>query len=212
MPRLLEGLPEEEVRRVLASARRRKFARNEVVFHEGDLADAVHLISKGRVAVRVTTALGDVATLSILGEGDIFGEMALLTPSERTATVTALEPTETLSITRENFERLRRERPAVMEVLASILAEKVRRASAQLVEALYVPADLRVLRRLLDLAAIYGDGAVIPLRQEDLAGMAGTSRATVNRVLREEVQRGTLELGRGRIRILKRDVITRRAY
>lgn len=212
MPRLLEGLPEEEVRRVLASARRRKFARNEVVFHEGDLADAVHLISKGRVAVRVTTALGDVATLSILGEGDIFGEMALLTPSERTATVIALEPTETLSITRENFERLRRERPAVMEVLASILAEKVRRASAQLVEALYVPADLRVLRRLLDLAAIYGDGAVIPLRQEDLAGMAGTSRATVNRVLREEVQRGTLELGRGRIRILKRDVITRRAY
>lgn len=212
MPRLLEGLPEEEVRRVLASARRRKFARNEVVFHEGDLADAVHLISKGRVAVRVSTALGDVATLSILGEGDIFGEMALLTPSERTATVIALEPTETLSITRENFERLRRERPAVMEVLASILAEKVRRASAQLVEALYVPADLRVLRRLLDLAAIYGDGAVIPLRQEDLAGMAGTSRATVNRVLREEVQRGTLELGRGRIRILKRDVITRRAY
>jgi CRP-like cAMP-binding protein len=98
-------------------------------------------------------------------------------------------------------------------VLIAILAAEVRRLSQHLVEALYVSADKRVLRRLVEMTAIFGHGdsaAVVPLTQEDLAGLAGTSRATVNRVLREEEARGTLELGRGRTTVLNADELARR--
>ena len=73
---LFGDLPSEEIRRVLAMARRRTFGRGEVVFHEGDPADSLHLIAKGRFAVRVTTPLGETATLAIRGPGDLVGEFA----------------------------------------------------------------------------------------------------------------------------------------
>jgi CRP/FNR family transcriptional regulator, cyclic AMP receptor protein len=200
--RLFAGLPQEDVRRLLTVARRRSFQRNEVVFHRGDPGDTLHLIGKGRFAVRITTQLGDTATLAVMGPGDAFGELALVSSDRfRSATVVALEAAETYSIGATDVERLRRDHPGVNEVLIGILAERVRQLNERLVEALFVPAETRVLRRLRDLTKVYGDGserAVIPLTQEDIAGLAGTSRATVNRVLREEERRGTVELGRGK--------------
>ena len=99
------------------------------------------------------------------------------------------------------------------EVLIAILVSEVKRLSRHLLEALYVPSDKRVLRRLVELSAVYGAGGesvAIPLRQEDLAGLAGTSRATVNRVLREEEARGAVALGRGRITVLDVATLERR--
>ena len=87
------------------------------------------------------------------------------------------------------------------DVLLRLLAEQLRRASDRVVEAHYVDADTRVRRRLCELAEVY-EGGVVPLTQEDLAAMAGTSRATVNRVVREETARGTVEHARGRVTIL----------
>jgi CRP-like cAMP-binding protein len=113
-----------------------------------------------------------------------------------------------------DFARLVAEHPGVHVVLTALIAERLRRANALLVEALYVPADRRVLRRLCDLAALYGHGdgpSLVPLRQEDIADLAGTSRETVNRVLREEQERGTIELGRGRTTVRDRDALARRA-
>jgi CRP-like cAMP-binding protein len=96
--------------------------------------------------------------------------------------------------------------------LIGFLAEEVRRQNELLLEALYVPVERRVLRRLSELSALYaGRDAVIPLTQEQLAEMVGTSRATVNRVLREEQQRGNVELRRGRTVVLDADAIARRA-
>ena len=211
---LLGGIPEADVQRVLSIARRRTFRRGEVVFHMGDPADTLHLIASGRFAVRVQTALSDVAILTVLGPGQLFGELALLQPdARRSATVEALEPGETRSVHRPDFEELRRRHPQVSEVLIAILAGQVQRLSRQLLEALYMPADTRVLRRVSELAEIYGSGdgeVTVPLRQEDLAGLAGTSRATVNRVLREEEGRGTVRLGRGRVVVLDRATLARR--
>ena len=207
---LLEGVPEDDVRALLSIARRRKFGRGEVVFHENDPADTLHLIDKGRFAVRTQTALGDTAILAVLGPGDMFGELALLEGNEpRSATVSSLEPGETRSVHRMDFERLRRQHPETASVLIGILSGQVRRLSRHLLEALYVPADKRVLRRLLEVAALYDEG-VVPLTQEDLAGLAGTSRATVNRVLREEEARGTVKLGRGRTSVLDAETLERR--
>jgi CRP/FNR family transcriptional regulator, cyclic AMP receptor protein len=208
---LLAGVPEEDVQLVLSIARRRKFGRGEVVFHSEDPADTLHLIAKGRFVVRVTTALGDTAILSVLGPGEMFGELALLEGEDarRSATVAAIEPAETRSVHRIDFERLRSRNPETVNVLIAILAAQVQRLSKHLVEALYVPADKRVLRRLNEMAEIFSDG-VVPLTQEDLAGLAGTSRATVNRVLREEEERGTVKLGRGRTTVLDSEALARR--
>ncbi len=99
-------------------------------------------------------------------------------------------------------------------VLLGLLTEKVRRLDERMVEAHYLGADARVRRRLLELGAIYGgaDGeTVIPLTQEEIAAMAGTSRATVNRVLREEEKRGTLQLRRGKTLLVAPDELARRA-
>jgi CRP/FNR family transcriptional regulator, cyclic AMP receptor protein len=203
--RLFAGVPQEDVRRLLAIARRRSFARGEVVFHRGDPANALHLIVQGRFAVAITTPLGETAVLGIRGPGDAFGELALVSAAaeERSATVSALEPGETRSVSWEDFARLRREHPSVDAVLVAILAESVRRLSEHVIEAYYLPAESRVLRRLAELAELYG--GVVPLPQEALAELAGTSRATVNRVLQEQQQRGHIQLGRAKITILERD-------
>jgi CRP/FNR family cyclic AMP-dependent transcriptional regulator len=199
---LFAGVPQEDVRRLLAIARRRTFARGEVVFHRGDPANALHLIVQGRFAVAITTPLGETAMLGVRGPGEAFGDLALVSggSTERSATVSALEPAETRSVLRDDFARLRREHPGIDVVLVAILAESVRRLSEQVAEAYYLPAERRVLRRLADLAELYG-GAV-PLTQEALAELAGTSRATVNRVLREQQQRGTVELSRSKTVVL----------
>jgi CRP/FNR family transcriptional regulator, cyclic AMP receptor protein len=210
---LLAGLPAEDVRRVLAIARRRTFEKGEVVFHRDDPADSLHLIVRGRFGARVLTPLGDQVLLDVLGPGDSFGELALLLPdARRSATVSALEDGETRSIFRDDFARLQRSHPGVKDGLLRLLAEQLRRASERLVEAHYVDADTRVRRRLLDLARSYGSAndAVVPLTQEELAAMAGTSRATVNRVLREEQRRGVVSLSRGRVTLVDPDELGRR--
>lgn len=211
---LLAGVPDGDVQQLLQIARRRTFRRGEVVFHMGDPADTLHLVVSGRFAVRVQTALADVAVLTILGPGDLFGELALLeADGRRSATVEALEAGETRSIHRPDFEALRGRHPAVTDVVTAILAAQVRRLTGNLLEALYLPADRRVRRRVAELAETYAPGggeAAIPLRQEDLAGLAGTSRATVNRVLREEEARGTVRLARGRTVVLDREALARR--
>ena len=207
---LLGDVPEEDVARLLSTARRRRFAKGEVLFHEGDPATSVHLIDHGRVAVCVTTPGGEVATLDVLAAGDVVGELALLSPEcERSATVVALEPVQTHSLGQSDFARLRREYPSVEEVLVQLLATRVRRLDARLLEALYVPADRRVRRRLLELAELYGDE--VALTQEDLAGLAGTTRATVNRILRQEERDGAVSLSRGKVRLLDRHALSRRA-
>jgi CRP/FNR family transcriptional regulator, cyclic AMP receptor protein len=211
--RLLADVPSDELQQMLTIARRRPFDRGEVVFHEGDPADSLHLIVSGRFAVRIRTPLGDTTLLAIYGPGDAFGELALVAPpSHRSATVVALEAAETRSVFREDFEALRTRHPGVDRILVSLLADRIREMNERLLEAHYVDAETRVRRHLRQLASVYErDGAsVIPLTQEEIAEIAGTSRATVNRVLREEERRGVIELKRGRTTIVDPEQLARR--
>src|SRR5207248_7948656 len=169
-----------ELRHLVAVARRTRYPRNEVVFHRGDPADTLHLIATGHFAARVETGLGDSVTMSVHGPGDAFGELALLDEDRaRSSTVAALEEPTTYAVHRDDCTRLRHEYPGVNEVLTRLLAHRVRRTSELLVEALFVAAEIRVLRRLGELATLYGGGGratVVPLSQSELAGLAGTSR------------------------------------
>jgi CRP-like cAMP-binding protein len=211
---LLADLPAADVRQLLSIARRRTFEKGEVVLHRDDPADSLHLIVRGRFAARVDTPLGDTVLFDVLGPGQAFGELALLLPGERrSATVSALEDGETRSVYRDDFTRLQRSHPAVKDVLLRLLAEQLRRMSDRVAEAHYVDADTRVRRRLVELSRVYSSGdesAVVPLTQEDMAAMAGTSRATVNRVLREEARRGSVALARGRVTVLEPEELERR--
>lgn len=212
---LLEVLPDGERQAVRESMVRRRFGKGETLFHEGDLGDQLLQVDKGRVAIRITTVLGDVATLTILGRGDVFGEQALLdSANRRTATAIALEPVEVRSLHRDRFAELRRRHPGVDRMLIELLAAQVRRLSSNLVEALYLPVERRVLRRLVELNDLYDDGpvpVVIPLRQDDVASLVGTTRPTVNRVLQQLAEDGVVVIGRGRIEVQNPAALSRRA-
>lgn len=186
------------------------------MFHEGDPGDALHLVDKGHVAVKRSTPLGDVATLLVLGPGDVFGELAVVAPGPRNATVVALDAVETLALHGDVFDELRVTHPSIDRVLVRALVGEVRRLSARLVEALYVPADKRVFLRLSELTRIFTvpgqDGPVlVPLTQEELAQLAGTTRPTANRVLRAAEEAGVVAVGRGRIEVLDAAGLARRS-
>jgi len=214
---LLAGLTDGDRKALLAQARPRRFSKGEVVFHEGDPADSLHLVDKGRFAVRVTTPLGDKATLGVVGAGGWFGELSIVSDAPRNATVAALEPGETLSLRRQQVDEIRRRDRGVDQVLIGALVAELRQTSARLLEALYVPADTRVLRRLAEVAALYAssDGTsptVVPLTQDEIAQLAGTTRPTVNRVLRVAAADGIVALRRGRIELLDRERLQRAAH
>jgi len=226
-PRLLEPLSAADRADVLAAAVPKRFRRGETLVQEGEPGESLHLVRAGRVAVRVSTPDGATATLTVMSAGDSFGELALLGDHVRTATVVALEPGETLVLTRSAFDALRRSHPGVERVLTEALARRVRELSAALLEALYEPVDRRVMARLVDLARTYAvppgpapparPGApaaprpvIVPITQDDLAGMAGTTRPTTNQVLQRLAEEGVLTLGRGRIEL--RDVAALRRH
>jgi CRP/FNR family cyclic AMP-dependent transcriptional regulator len=206
---LLRPLDEDDRRRVLAAASRHRYRRGEAIFREGDPGDSLHLLDKGHVAVQMTTPLGDVLTLAVLGPGEMFGELAALTTSpHRSATIRSLDRTETLVVSGEAFTELRSRHPRLNELLLELASARIPRLSGQLVEALFVRADKRVLRRVLALAELHGGGlagTTIPVRQDDVAELAGTSRPTVNRALKEAEAGGAVVLGRGRITVVDPD-------
>jgi len=214
--KLLAGVPDKDVRQVLSIARRRTFKRGEVVFHEADPADSLHLVVSGRFAVHRTTRLGEEALLVVRAPGEAFGELALVSAEPRSATVYALEPAETMCVLRREFDRLRSRHPSVDRILVSLLAHELRRTDELLTQAYYESAERRVLRRLLELVDVYGSGSgesqtEIPLTQEQLASLAGASRATVNAVLSAERSRGTISLRRGGTIVHDVDAVARRA-
>lgn len=201
---ILRNLEPSDRRTVLASAIRRKYRTGEHLFHQADPGDSVHLIEQGHVSIQVVNQAGTTLTLTILSPGSFFGEQALLDPdSRRTAAAVAVGTVETLELRRAAFNELQRRYPPVTIVLIEMLAAQVRRLSEQLLDAHTLTAEERVLKHLGQLAESFSkDGsATIPLTQEDLASLAGTTRPTANRALQGLVDRGLIGLRRGRIEV-----------
>ena len=195
------GLDERQLR---ASCIRRRYDRGEVIFHEGDPAGALHLLDKGRVAVRLTTPMGDVGLLDVLQVGDTFGEQALVDGvGERTATVAAIDKVETLALDRAGFEQLRTHNHGVDRFLLMVLAARLRHTSLHLLDALYLPAEVRVVRCVVQMHEMFCDAAhkTIPLTQAEIASMAGVTRSTANRVLKHAEVDGLLRVARAHIEV-----------
>ncbi len=215
--RLLASLAERERREILAAARRRSFDRGEVLVHDGDPADSLHLIVEGRVAVQVSTPSGEQATLNILSPGDYFGELSLVRQDRerrRTASVVALEPVTTLVVSAATFDALCARDPTFDQLLISALAGRIEQLSARLLDALYTGLDRRLYRCLVELANVYGPGedpVIIPLTQQHLADLVGGARPTVNQVLRKLNEQEIVELQRGRVIVYDASALRRKA-
>ena len=107
--------------------RTRRFRRGEVIFHLGDPGDALFIVTSGAIKIMLPSDTGDEAILATLRAGDVFGELALLDGAPRSATATALEPSETLILPRAQFRELLATEPAIRDALLASLAAELRR-------------------------------------------------------------------------------------
>lgn len=198
---------------LVAASRPRHYRAGEMIFHQGDPCDCLYLLRSGRVAVQRWTADGEQVTLGLLVAPAEFGEIGILrSDHHHTASVLALEDAQVLSVSADRFHQLRASHPQLTEWLLATLAARLERTSALLSDALFLDADQRIAKRLLDCRAAFGEfGACLPLRQSDIAAMAGVSRPTANRALRQLADQGVVTLGRREIQIVDLDALGRAA-
>lgn len=190
---------------------RRRFERNEVVFHQGDLASGLHVIESGWFLVQALTRTGERVGLTIEGPGQVFGELALLdSVGRRTATIRALRAGETMVLDAENISELRRTKPEIDRFLILLLTDRVERLTLQLAEAAWTSADKRVCRLVLRLLDVF-DGETIRLKQSEVASLAHTTRPTVSTVLNALAREEVVVTGRGFVTVLDIDTLKSRA-
>ncbi len=203
---VLASLPAPEIEKLLSVGRRQRFVKGEFIMRYGDPPACLHLVDRGQATIRVRTPHGDQAILRILGPGATCGELALINARVlHTATVTAIRSCETIAVHRAHFERLRTDYPGLDRSLLQSLSAQVDQLSQQLLDVLFMPTSERVLRRVISLVDDFG--CVIPLTQEDLALMSGTTRPTVNEALRAIERAGAIRIGRGHIHVLDRELL-----
>jgi len=197
--------------------RRRRFRRNEVIFHQGDPGDSLHVVAVGAVKIVLPSAEGEEAIIATLRPGDFFGELALLDGAPRSATATALEASETLVLPRDVFRELLDTLPGLRDALLSGLAKELRRLTGHVEELHFLDLAGRLAMRLARLASDATpdtNGAVHlpwPYTQSDLAAMIGGTRQSVNRLLSDLVDEDLIEIEPDELIIVDLDRLARRA-
>jgi CRP/FNR family transcriptional regulator, cyclic AMP receptor protein len=180
--------------------RRRRFRRNEVIFHQGDPGDSLHVVAAGAVKIVLPSAEGEEAIIATLRPGDFFGELALLDGAPRSATATALEPSETLVLPRPVFVGLLDTLPGLRDALLAGLSHELRRLTGHVEELHFLDLAGRLAMRLTRLAQEAQPDARgqikldWPYTQSDLAAMIGGTRQSVNRLLSELVDEGLINI------------------
>ena len=188
--RLFRDLEADVVSELVQSLARRRYRRGEVIFHQGDPGDALHIVARGSVKIGFISTDGDEAIIATLRTGDFFGELTLIDGAPRSATATATEPTETLLLARFRFRQLLESNPTLRDTLETSLAAEVRRMNDHVEELHFLDLEGRLAARLVRLVEEREPGArgVVELpfaySQGDLAAMIGGARQSVNRVLR----------------------------
>jgi CRP/FNR family cyclic AMP-dependent transcriptional regulator len=215
---LFAGMDRESLQAITRRLRSRRFRHGEVLFHEGDPGDALFVVASGAVKVVVPSEEGDEAILATLRRGDFFGELALLDGAPRSASAIALEPTEVLTLPRDQFRVLVASQPAIRDALLTSLAGELRRLTTHVAELHFLDLTGRLAARLARLAQEHGErlpsGAIrldAPLTQSDLAAMIGATRQSVNKLLGEFEADGLLLIERDSIVVPNLDRLSRTA-
>lgn len=189
----------------IATLRSRRYRRDETVFHQGDPGGALHVVVRGTIKIVLPAPeAGEPAILTTLGPGAFFGELALLDGEPHSASAVAVEPSETLMLGREAFDRLLETEPGLRRALLAALAGEMRRLTGHVEGLHFLDLAGRLARRIAELVEASPDAGsrdgecrvAWPYTQGELAGMIGGSRESVNRILTDFSARGLLRLER----------------
>ena len=203
---LFDGLSDEQAEVLKGRSRIRSFAPNTIVVNEGDDGSSLFVVQSGSLKVFLTDNVGREVTLSLLDPGDYFGELALLDDSPRSASVIALTRSEVLQIPRVAFLALIEAHPACMQIVVRNLVGRIRTLTESVRSLALVDVFGRI-SRIFNSLAVEEDGVGIidrRLTQQDLANMVGASREVVNRLLRDMVSGGYVEIEPQRIILRKK--------
>ncbi len=179
----------------------------EAFFSQGDSADSIFYLQKGRAKVTVVSKNGKEATVTLLSAGDFVGEESLASiPGLRLATASASSTCTALKIEREEMARVMHDEPAFADIFLRFLLARSMRTQADLVDQLFNSSEKRLARILL-LMAEYGmpgerDTFIPPVSQETLAEMIGTTRSRVSFFMNRFRKLGFINYG-GRIQLNK---------
>jgi CRP/FNR family transcriptional regulator, cyclic AMP receptor protein len=197
---LFSGLSDEDADAILVSAHRIRYPARAVIFAKGAPGQSMMAILQGRVRISVPSSEGREAVFKIMGDGEIFGEIALLDGRERTADAVAITACELLVVERRAFLPVLRRRPELCIRLLELLCERLRRTDQQVEDLLIRHFENRLARTLLRLGQEHGlreGGAVrinFSLSQTELANLAGGTRESVNRHLHSLERLGVIAL------------------
>jgi CRP/FNR family cyclic AMP-dependent transcriptional regulator len=204
---ILDTLPTDVVDDLRDHSITRDFRRGDTLVYQGDPSATVYYMSRGHAAVKVGTPHGETVTVALLSAGDSFGELAHLTGrEERTASVVALDDVQARIISEHEFQVQRTRHPEIGEALLTVLAARIDDLSERLAQSIYESVQRRCARRLLEAALLFREGepdtVSVPITQDDLAGLAGASRPTVNQVLGQLTDSGIVKTSRGSITVV----------
>jgi len=198
---LFEHADVDALAEVAGRLRRRHFRRNEVIFHQGDPGDSLHVVNSGAVKIVLPSPEGMEAIIATLRPGDFFGELSLLDGAPRSATAVALEASETLALPRDAFRELLDQDTGLRDALLVGLAHELRRVTGQVEELHFLDLAGRLAMRLSRLARDADPASDEvrldwPYTQSDLASMIGGTRQSVNKLLSELVYAGLVRIER----------------
>ncbi len=205
---IFADLEEETLTKISLLGKRKTYEKESVILLEHEAGTALFVIIHGKVKVSRVSDDGKEVILSILGDSDFFGEMAILDGLNRSANVTAIETSEIFLIQRSDFLDLLYNHPEISISLLQELTKRLRAADMKIKSLSLKDAEGKVATVILQLADDIGkikQGIVeiekLPF-QQDLANMAGTSRETISRTLHAFSKRGLIELDGNKLRIL----------
>ena len=215
---LFSELDDESMTAMLAMMDRTVLRRGEVLFHEGDAADRLYAVVDGKVKLSRVSTGGQDSLLAILGPGQVFGELSLFDPGQRSSTVTAVtDQVELASLSHDDLLVWLDGRPSVTRGLLALLSGRLRRANDVIGDLVFADAPRRVAKALLDLAERFGEkteeGVHVrhDLTQEELAQLVGAARETVNKALADFAAKGWVRLESRGVIITDMERIVRRA-
>ena len=212
---IFANLGSEQLQPLTSKLRRRQYQRGEVIFHQDDPADRMHIVAQGTVRISITSEDGREKDIALLQAGECFGEMALLDGSNRSATATAIEPSQTFALYRQDFMDFLQEHPQVVAETTSLLTRRLRSVNQMIGDMAFLDVPTRLAKQLLELAGTYaGDasqqGAVeAPIGQDELARLVGASRETISRALNSYRRLGILTTSHRRITITNLQALER---
>jgi CRP-like cAMP-binding protein len=214
---LFRDLDPQDVDALVAGVRTRRYRRGEVIFHQGDPGDALHIVLSGRVKISSPSDTGVEAILTTLRPGEWFGALALLDGAPRSASATAVGATETLILPRDRFRQLVQV-PSIRDHVFAALAQELRRLTSHVEELHFLDIAGRLAARLARMAEEQGGrgrGGEIqldgPITQGELAAMVGSTRQSVNKLLGYLVADGLIRVERDSIAILDLEGLRRAA-